>query len=125
MVNKLIYRISINPITESQLFSDYILYDKDDYSSTIIQIPNDCVQTGFFQNINDVKDVIEKADIIFSLGDIDILASIEIGLALSLGKTIFFVTTNKDKTIKNLNIPYLDSMKVNFVTPNEINKLIN
>lgn len=76
----------------------------------------DCVQTGMFTDIEVIKRYLHEATYVFINGDFDRLSYLEIGIALSLGKTLYVITMNPNVTKEDLGISF-DNATIEFLSP--------
>lgn len=95
------YQIGQNPRIQTDLLVDPQLFEDEHGCMGAVGFGlADCVQTGMFTDIEVIKRYLHEATYVFINGDFDRLSYLEIGIALSLGKTLYVITMNPNVTKK-------------------------
>lgn len=118
-----IYRISTSPFTKRNLLVNPKYLEDNNGNVALITIPNDCIQTGMYNKIEDLKLAMLNAKFIFTLGDLDETSYLELGIACSLGKKIYFVSNNDTLSIEKLNL-FVRDIDLIFISPKKFISLL-
>jgi len=103
----LIYHISTNPITTS---IENLIADEGDMEFAIQGL--DVVTTGMLPTTQETIEAIKKSSLVYLSGNIDSTTFFELGIALSLDKKIYSVTSSPKKKLTRALHYDLDSIEV-------------
>ena len=119
------YQIGQNPRIQTDLLVDPQLFEDEHGCMGAVGFGlADCVQTGMFTDIEVIKRYLHEATYVCINGDFDRLSYLEIGIALSLGKTLYVITMNPNVTKEDLGIPF-DNATIEFLSPSAFTERIH
>lgn len=97
---KYIYQISTNPALKNE--TSFLGYEED-FSFSLNR--EYCVMTGMNNSLHKTIETIGKSALVYIAGEIDHTTFFELGLAISLNKTVYYVTEQQEN-IFQLQLPY-------------------
>lgn len=98
----LIYQISTNPIIESNN-THLPINDIDNFAFGFVD--DFSIITGMMNSLDKTIAAIKKSSLIYMTGELDQTSYFELGLAISLGKKVYYVT-EKTYDILDFGLPY-------------------
>ncbi|WP_207940684.1 hypothetical protein DOK78_001788 [Enterococcus sp. DIV2402] len=119
-----IYQITTNPRQESQLLVNPKLFEDEKGRVAAVAIPINCIQTGMYHHLEDIKYFMLKAAFIFTLGNLDETSYFELGIASALKKKIYVVSKNKKLSATDLKL-YMSDIDIKFISPDAFIELLN
>jgi len=117
------YQITTNPIINSPSLVNPALLEDDEGKVTAVSIATNCIQTGMYNSLEDIKQALQTAKIVFTIGDLDEWSYLELGIASSLGKTIYVVSQNKKLSAEDLKI-YIKGIDLVFLDTDAFIELV-
>lgn len=116
-----VFQISTNPISESK--SQLIPYDDYEESFSFSFIGDFSMVTGMNNSLEKTIEAIKNSSLVYMIHGLDFTSYFELGLAISLGKKIYYVTEQKHDKF-NFQLPYnLENLIP--ITYEEFNKLVD
>ena len=97
------YQISTNPITESEY--QLIPYDDFEENFSFGFVGEFSVVTGMNNTVQETIAAIENSSLVYMIHGLDVTSYFELGIAISLGKKVYYVTEHTHKTL-DFQLPY-------------------
>ena len=100
---KYVYQISTNPVNESK--NKIIPFTNQEENFSFGFIGDFAIVTGMNNSVEKTIDAIQKSSFIYITGEMDQATYFELGVAISLNKTVYYVTEKK-KINFDFQLPY-------------------
>ena len=117
-----VYQISTNPIIEVE--NQLIPYDDCEDNFSFGFLSDFSVVTAMNNSLEKTIETIKNSSLVYIIQGLDFTSYFELGLAISLGKKVYYVTLHEHKKL-DFQLPYDDLEKLIPITYDRFTKLVD
>lgn len=117
-----LYQISTNPIIEAE--SQLIPYDDYEDNFSFGFMSDFSVVTGMNNSLEKTIEIIKNSSLVYIIHGLDFTSYFELGLAISLGKKVYYVTLHEHNKL-GFQLPYDDLQNLIPITYDQFIKLVD
>lgn len=117
-----VYQISTNPIIEAE--SQLIPYDDYEDNFSFGFMGDFSVVTGMNNSLEKTVEIIKNSSLVYIIHGLDFTSYFELGLAISLGKKVYYVTLHEHNKL-DFQLPYDDLQNLIPITYDQFIKLVD